>query len=222
MVSRVLQRKRGLGATSAGRLAKAAGVRPEYLLLIDDVMLPATLSPMEREAARASADEERVAIPRLLRIAAGVPEFSPLDGRQKVITDRRTLQKLVGPIPDDDPQRVVFAASVHGDSMAPGIADGDTLIVQRYTPPTRAEIQAGRPLIESGKVYVLNLSAADDDTDEDAKASVKRLVLSTGHELIVLSDNTKYPPRVIDLRHVRLVQGLILGRPVKLIRELQN
>lgn len=167
------------------------------------------------------ADEEKVAIPRLLRIAAGIPEYAPMDGKRAILHDRRSLQKLLGgAIPDGDPGKVVFAADVHGDSMAPGIADGDTLIVRRYFAPTRADKEKGIPIIESGKVYVLNLSAVEDDTDYEAKASVKRLILSGGHELHILSDNTKYPPRTVDLRRVRFIQGLVLGQPVKLIRDL--
>lgn len=82
------------------------------------------------------------------------------------------------------------------------------------------EKEKGVPVVESGKVYVLNLSAVEDDTDYEAKASVKRLILSGGHELHILSDNTKYPPRTVDLRRVRFIQGLVLGQPVKLIRDL--
>jgi len=205
---------------TAVKLGKALGVRAEYLLLLDDEMTLAG-GVSARPVIAPSIDEERVVVPRLLRIAAGVPEYTPLDGKRNVITDRRSLQKLLGgAIPDGDPARVVFAADVHGDSMAPGITEGDTLIVQRYFPPTRADKEKGIPVVENGKVYVLNLGAVDDDTDGEAKASVKRLILSGGHELHVLSDNTRYPPRTIDLRHVRLIQALILGRPVKLIREL--
>ena len=201
------------------RLGKVLGVRAEFLLLIDDEMTLAPDAP--RNLIAGTPDDDRVVVPRLLRIAAGVPEYTPLDGKRNVITDRRSLQKLLGgAIPDGDPARVVFAADVHGDSMAPGITEGDTLIVQRYFPPTRADKEKGVPVVESGKVYVLNLGAVDDDTDGDAKASVKRLILSGGHELHVLSDNTRYPPVSIDLRRVRLIQALILGRPVKLIREL--
>lgn len=212
-----------MGSDAAQRLSKVLGVRAEYLLLLDDEMtLAGGARPLiAREPSGVFGEEERVIVPRLLRIAAGVPEYTPLDGKRNVITDRRSLQKLIGgAIPEGDPARVVFAADVHGDSMAPGIAEGDTLIVQRYFPPTRADKERGVPVVENGKVYVLNLAAVDDDTDVEAKASVKRLILSGGHELHVLSDNTRYPPRTIDLRQVRLIQALILGRPVKLIREL--
>lgn len=120
---------------TALKLGKALGVRPEYLLLLDDEMTLAggAKTVAAREPAGLYGEEERVVVPRLLRIAAGVPEYTPLDGKRNVITDRRSLQKLIGgAIPDGDPARVVFAADVHGDSMAPGITEGDTLIVQRY------------------------------------------------------------------------------------------
>ena len=208
-VSKWLADEREPRAANIPAIAGALGVSSEFLLTGRNA--PEAEPPVQPR------DGSWIAIPRLLRIAAGVPEYSPLDGKRTAFTDRRSLEKIVGPISETDPAKTVFAADVHGDSMAPAIADGDTLIVQRYFPPPRA---ARLPVVESGQVYVLNLSAAEDDTDGEAKASVKRLILSGGHELHVLSDNTKYPPRTVDLRRVRLIQALILGRPVQLIRDL--
>lgn len=197
------------------KLGQILKVNPQWLAMLSDDMESGDAPPPI--PAVQPRDGSWIAIPRLLRIAAGVAEYSPLDGKKTAFTDRRSLEKIVGPISETDPAKTVFAADVHGDSMAPAIADGDTLIVQRYFPPPRA---ARLPVVESGQVYVLNLSAAEDDTDGEAKASVKRLILSGGHELHILSDNTKYPPRTVDLRRVRLIQALILGRPVQLIRDL--
>lgn len=209
--------RKGAGPDEALRLAQVLDVRAEWLMGLSDDPSPSASTP----PAASAQDDDTVAVPRLLRIAAGVPEYSPRDGKRTVIMEKRALQKLVGGAwPDGDPSRVVFAADVHGDSMAPGIQDGDTLIVRRYFPPTRADKERGVPVIESGQIYVLNLAAAEDDTDGDAKASVKRLILSGGHELHVLSDNTRYPVRTIDLRRVRMIQALVLGRPVSLMREL--
>lgn len=65
------------------------------------------------------------------------------------------------------------------------------------------------------------MAVADDTTDLEAKASVKRLI-QFGHELHVLSDNTRHPVRTVDLRRIRYLQALILGRPVQLIRDLYD
>jgi SOS-response transcriptional repressor LexA len=159
------------------------------------------------------ADDEKVAVPRLLRVAAGQPVCYPIEDRRTVLLDRKPLQKQVGPIPDEKPERVVFAADVKGDSMSPGIQDGDVLIVRRYYPPTREDIRGGATVIDSGELYVVA-------PDGDEHAAVKRLILTSGHELLVLSDNPRFKPKKVDLREVGVIQQVVLGRPVKLIRDL--
>lgn len=153
--------------------------------------------------------DEQISIPKLLKVAAGAAVYTPPDDARSVSIGRKGVEALVGHVPAKDPQAVVFAADVKGDSMAPGLLDGDTLIVKRFYPPPR-----GRgPIIEDGRVYILT-------PDGDGHAQVKRLLLVEGHQLLVVSDNQRFPPKAVDLRNAERVQHMIIGRVVKLIRDL--
>lgn len=203
-VSRWLSDRSEPSISNAAGIAKALGISVEQLL---------TGHERATEPATGYGDEEKVAVPRLLRVAAGNPICHPLEDKRTVLMDRKPLQRLVGPIPEAHPERVVYAADVKGESMSPGIQDGDVLIVRRYYPPTREAIKGGATIVESGGLYLV---APDGDGD----AQVKRLILTSGHELLVLSDNPRFKPRAIDLREVGVIQHVVLGRPVKLIRDL--
>lgn len=168
-------------------------------------------------------DAEKVAIPRLLSVAAGNPVFNRdhkvRDKASKtVLLERRPIEQLVGPIGEQPIENVVFACDVKGDSMAPGIMDGDVLVVRRWWPPT--ERRAGEPIIEDEGVYVIA-----DPRDQYESATVKRLVLKERERrLLVISDNKRHKAFTIDLTAeesmVRKWQQLVLGVPVKLIRDL--
>lgn len=152
--------------------------------------------------------DEQVLIPKLLKVAAGSPVYTPADDPRSVSVGRKSIEAAIGgPVPKLKPESAVFAAEVHGDSMAPGLIEGDTLIVKRYIPSGR------KPSIKDGSVYVLT-------PEVDGHAQVKRLLLVDGHQLLVVSDNQKFPPRAVDLRKADRVQEMIIGRVVKLIRDM--
>jgi len=160
-----------------------------------------------RSLVKAQMPDEQIAIPKLLRVAAGTAVYSPADDARAVLVGRKSIEALVGPIPAVKPESVVFAAEVKGDSMAPSLLEGDTLIVKRFMPRTRG------PLIENGRVYLLT-------PDNSGDAQVKRLLLVDGHQLLVVSDNQKFPPKAVDLRNAERVQHMIIGQAVRLIRNL--
>lgn len=107
-VSSWLKPKRGQpSAEDCVELGRLLTVRPEWLLGISDQMEPAAATAPQQPR-----DGSWIAIPRL--------------------TDRRALERQIGPIDENHPEKTVFAALVHGDSMAPRIEDGDTVIVQKF------------------------------------------------------------------------------------------
>lgn len=151
--------------------------------------------------------DEQISIPKLLRVAAGTAVYTPAEDERSVSVGRKSIEALVGPVPTVRPETVVFAAEVKGDSMEPSLLNGDTLLVKRFVPRARG------PLIESGRVYLL---APDNNGD----AQVKRLLLVDGHQLLVVSDNQRFPPKAVDLRNAERVQHMIIGQAVRLIRNL--
>lgn len=198
------------GAGSLSAVAKELGTSVNYLLgEKDEEGTPTAQDRVKtlRSLLGARMPDEQVSIPKLLRVAAGSAVYSPPDDSRAISVGRRAIEAIVGPVPQKEPQGVVFAADVRGDSMAPGLIDGDTLIVKRFVPSRRG------PMIEDGRVYVLA-------PDGDGHVQVKRLLLVDGHQLLVVSDNQKFPPKAVDLRNAERVQHMIIGRVVKLIRDM--
>lgn len=180
-----------------------------------------------REVVRevSAVDAEKVLVPKIMSVAAGNPVFySTREKRGHVLLDRKPLEQLVGPIAEHAVENAVFACDVKGDSMSPGIQDGDVLIVRRWIPAfDPAARRPGVAIIEDEGLYVIA-----DPKDDFESACVKRLVLKEKERrLVVLSDNKRHKAFTLDLTSqdfeeakFRRWQDLVLGVPVKLIRDL--
>lgn len=185
----------------------------------------ALLGFKETPAAQGYMDAEKVMVPKVMSVAAGNPVFySTREKRGHVLLDRKPLEQLVGPIAEHAVENAVFACDVKGDSMSPGIQDGDVLIVRRWVPAfDPAARRPGVAIIEDEGLYVIA-----DPKDDFESACVKRLVLKEKERrLVVLSDNKRHKAFTLDLTSqdfeeakFRRWQDLVLGVPVKLIRDL--
>ena len=161
-------------------------------------------------------------------LAVAVTAQAPLDRTARQWVDstmkKLSLEQLVGPIAENAVENAVFACDVKGDSMSPGIQDGDVLIVRRWIPTfDPASRRPGVAIIEDEGLYVIA-----DPKDDFESACVKRLVLKEKERrLVVLSDNKRHKAFTLDLTShdfeeakFRRWQDLVLGVPVKLIRDL--
>lgn len=113
---------------------------------------------------------------------------------------------------DDVSPRSVFLAEADGDSMEPGIRHGAVVLARRwYAPDTREEFAAE---LEERGVYVIK----KDVTAGESGMQVKRLALDRD-QLVILSDNPRYAPKVISLRREDDVEPvdvrqIIMGRVI--------
>lgn len=147
--------------------------------------------------------DEQIHIPKLLKVAAGHPLYTPPDDAQSLPISRNEAERVLGAvIPAHGIETVAFAAEVRGDSMEPTLCNGDTLIVRRYHRPAQA------PWIQDGAIYIL----APDGGNE---VQVKRLLLVGKDRLLVASDNHRYPPYSVGVG-----DDVIIGRAVQVIRKL--
>lgn len=197
-------------ATLWPKLAEILGVTVKHLFDEPEEVTPSATDKVKtlRSLVGAKMSDEQILIPKLLKVAAGSPVYTLPDDARAVSVGRKSIESAIaGPVPKVKPETAVFAAEVHGDSMAPSLLEGDTLIVKRYIPSGR------KVSIRDGGVYVLT-------PDVDGHAQVKRLLLVDEHQLIAVSDNQKFPPRAVDMRKAALVQEMIIGRVVKVIRDL--
>lgn len=120
-------------------------------------------------------------IPVIGTIACG----EPIDADQNVI-DYMTIP---GNIPND-----AFALICEGNSMEPGLHDGDRVIIE----PT--------PNVEDGEIAAVLV-------DGDTKATLKR-IKHVGDTIELIPDNDDYDKIVLDKDH----PGRILGRKIQMIR----
>lgn len=120
-------------------------------------------------------------IPVIGTIACG----EPIDAEQNVI-DYMTIP---GNIPND-----AFALICEGNSMEPGLHDGDRVIIE----PT--------PDVEDGEIAAVLV-------DGDTKATLKR-IKHVGDTIELIPDNDDYDKIVLDKDH----PGRILGKKIQMIR----
>lgn len=120
-------------------------------------------------------------IPVIGTVACG----EPIDADQNII-DYMTIP---GNIPND-----AFALICEGNSMEPGLHDGDRVIIE----PT--------PNVEDGEIAAVLV-------DGDTKATLKR-IKHVGDTIELIPDNDDYDKIVLDKDH----PGRILGKKIQMIR----
>ena len=104
-----------------------------------------------------------VAIPVLRRVAAGIPLTA--------------IDEIIGyePIPENMATKgTFFALKISGDSMSPGILDGDIVICRQ------------QPTAESGQITVVLIDGCD--------GICKRFKQYEDGSFVFVSDNANYPP----------------------------
>ena len=120
-------------------------------------------------------------IPVIGTIACG----DPIDAEQNVVD----YLELPGHLPDS-----AFALICEGDSMEPGLQDGDLVVIE----PT--------PNVEDGEVAAVLV-------DGDTKATLKQ-IRHVGDTIWLMPTNPAYSPIVLDKDH----PGRILGKKIQMIR----
>lgn len=158
-------------------------------LSIDEQLLG---GPSKRPPARGGS----VAVPRLAVGASAGP--GALVGEEKAdghfSFDARWLRQLTAGSPED-----LSIIRVHGDSMAPTLADGDDILVDRGDAADR---------LRDG-IYVLR---------RDESLSVKRLALNpAGRRISIKSDNPDYR----DFADVKMSSIAVIGRVIWAGRRLR-
>lgn len=130
-----------------------------------------------------------IAIP-YLAVAAAAGSGAAVDAEGMVRIERLSREMLAGAGVDGAEASLI---DVRGDSMAPGILDGDRLLVDR----------GDRGMTRAGAVFVIRL---------DGDLAVKRLRPTDGAVAIV-SDNPAYPTLTRDRRDIT-----VIGRVKLLLR----
>lgn len=92
-------------------------------------------------------------------------------------------------IPND-----AFALICEGDSMEPGLRDGDIVVIE----PT--------PNVEDGEIAAVSVG-------DDTKATLRR-IKHRGDSICLMPDNRDYDPIVLDAQH----PGRIFGKVILMIR----
>lgn len=92
-------------------------------------------------------------------------------------------------IPND-----AFALICEGNSMEPGLCDGDIVVIE----PT--------PNVEDGEIAAFSVGG-------DTKATLRR-IKHTGDSILLMPDNRDYEPIVLDAQH----PGRIYGKAIMMIR----
>lgn len=127
-----------------------------------------------------------IRIPVVAEVRAGLPREALEEAGVYVAIDADILPNGS----EDD----YIAVRVQGDSMAGvGIAEGDLAIVRL------------QPIIDSGQIGVVDIQGEG--------ACIKRVYFS-GDQIVLVSENPKYPPRVLHREMVRIV-----GRVRRVIKE---
>lgn len=134
-----------------------------------------------------TADKNAVRVPVLGRVAAGIP----INAIEEVLE----WEELPAYAVKGD---AYFGLLVKGDSMQPGIADGDIVIVKE------------QPNAEDGQVVVALINGHD--------AACKRLKKYPDGRIALLSDNPAYPPMYFDNAEIDTVPVKILG----IVKELRR
>jgi len=146
-----------------------------------------TLIDDEDTKALLSSDEPTYKIPVLGRVAAGIP-ISAIEE----ILDWEELPKYM------KNQGTFFGLRIKGDSMEPGICNGDTVIVKEQSNA------------EDGQI-VIALVNGDDGV-------CKRLKLYENGTIALMSDNPAYPPMYFNSTEVDNVPVRIVG----VVKELRR
>lgn len=120
-------------------------------------------------------------IPVIGTIACG----EPIDAEQNVVD----YMTILGSIPND-----AFALICEGNSMEPGLHDGDRVVIE----PT--------PNVEDGEIAAVLV-------DGDTKATLKR-IKHVGDTIELIPDNDDYDTIILDNDH----PGRILGKKIQMIR----
>lgn len=209
-VSRWLSAEHTPDIETLPRLAEVLGVTPAWLLGASDQM-----RSLPRKSLVPIRDEDKLPVQRLLRVDDGVRKYSRLLGKQTLFVDRRDLQRLsfspvINDLTFDTP---VFAVDVHDDAMSPGILKGDTLIAVD-------SLRRDEPEVESGRVYVLNWGGVQNSQRTTSGKPVVRRILRHGDSMHVLADNAAFEPQSVNLKQIPSMRDFVLGRPVKLLRDL--
>lgn len=136
----------------------------------------------ESQPSNASSPPRNIArIPVIGTVACG----DPIDVEENIID----YLNLPGHVPDG-----AFALICEGDSMEPGLQDGDLVVIE----PT--------PNVEDGEVAAVLV-------DGDTKATLKQ-VRHVGDTIWLMPTNPAYSPIVLDKDH----PGRILGKKIQMIR----
>lgn len=159
------------------RIANATNTRLEWLATGRGPMREGEIegAPAPPGTGLARSTSGFVAVPRYdVRAAAGHSGSLAEDGAviQRIEFSERWLRTTLR----RDPRHLVLLEAA-GDSMAPTIGDGDVLMLDL----------SARDLV-SGRIYVLQL---------DGELLVKRVQRRLNGSVLVLSDNTLYPPEEV-------------------------
>lgn len=126
-------------------------------------------------------------IPIVRRVAAGVP----IDSQEEIIG----WEEMPSYKTKDD---VYFGLKIQGNSMEPGIADGDIIICKKQDDA------------EDGQIIVAVIDGND--------GVCKRLKKYDDGKIALMSDNPSYPPMYFDLNEIESVPIRIMG----IVKELRR
>ena len=128
-----------------------------------------------------------ISVPVVRRVAAGVP----IDSIEEVIGHE-------GIMGDMAQSGIYFGLKIQGDSMAPGIADGDTVICRQ------------QPDAEDGQIVVALVNGND--------GVCKRLKKYEDGTIALISDNAAYPPMYFNNSEIDNIPVHIMG----IVKELRR
>lgn len=185
---------RDMKAENMVAIADAAGVRLEWLALGIDPMHPNERIPGQDVAMRNTGTA--------LAIPPGTVLIDRHDaraaaGRNGVLADTAVIDRIVfsenwvRTVLRRNPQNLALLEAF-GDSMEPTIRDGDVIMIDMVVDD-----------LVSGRIYVVDLAG---------ELLVKRIQRRVNGNLLVMSDNTRYPPEEVSAeegQHLRIVGEVV-------------
>lgn len=96
-------------------------------------------------------------------------------------------------------------ARVSGDSMAPTLESGDTVLIDTSAAARNVPVRARPPGKGRAPIYALRT---------EGEARVKRLLRPDPETILVLSDNPDWPPEAIGSKRIRQLEIEVIGRVV--------
>ena len=182
------------GNITAAKIASVCNVNPLWVMGFDVERMsdPDRFKRYAEGFNRRFAENEfggTVAIPIVRRVAAGIP----LTSFDEVIGYEAIPESMTN-------NGTYFALEISGDSMAPGITDGDIIICRQ------------QPDAEDGQIVVALINGND--------GVCKRLKRYSDGTVALLSDNTAYPPMYFKQSEIDTIPVQIKGVVKELRRKM--